>query len=100
MNKRKLHWLTILVHVGALLPLASLAWDYAHDQFLVDRVREITTRTGRLALTFLLGPWGWVLAVILPLVYHKHRQAVERRAEQYRAESGRARKRPPDSKEA
>ncbi len=53
-KKRKLHWLTVLVHAWVLLSLASLAWDYTHDQFLVDRVREITTRTGRMALTLLL----------------------------------------------
>jgi len=53
-KKLKRHWLTVLVHAWVLSSLASLAWDYAHDQFLVDRVREITTRTGRMALTLLL----------------------------------------------
>ena len=53
-KKLKRHWPSILVHAWVLLSLASLAWDYTHDQFLVDRVREITTRTGRMALTLLL----------------------------------------------
>ena len=53
-KKLKLHWLTVLIHAWVLLSLASLARDYVQDQFLVDRVREITTRTGRMALTLLL----------------------------------------------
>ncbi len=44
------HWLQILVHAGALLPLALILWDYAQGAFLVDPVREITTRTGRAAI--------------------------------------------------
>jgi hypothetical protein len=34
-----------------------------------------------LALSFLLGPWGLVLMVVLPLVYRAHRQAIEQQAE-------------------
>jgi hypothetical protein len=34
-----------------------------------------------LALSFLLGPWGLVLMVVLPLVYRTHRQAIEQQAE-------------------
>ena len=47
-------WLRILVHVGALVPFVFLVRDYALNLFLVDPVREITTRTGRLALILLL----------------------------------------------
>jgi len=47
-------WLKILVHVGALLPFVFLVRDYALNLFLVDPVREITTRTGRMALILLL----------------------------------------------
>jgi sulfoxide reductase heme-binding subunit YedZ len=54
MNKLRSNWLQILMHAWALWLLASLAWDYSQDTFLVDPVREMTTRTGRLALTFLL----------------------------------------------
>jgi len=42
------------VHAAALAPLAFLIRDYTQDLFLVDPVREITTRTGRTALTLLL----------------------------------------------
>jgi sulfoxide reductase heme-binding subunit YedZ len=47
-------WLQILVHAGALLPLAWIAWQYAQGLFLIDPVREITTFTGRGALILLL----------------------------------------------
>lgn len=50
----KLHWLQVVVHIGALLPLAWLLWQMSQDLFLVDPVREITTITGRVALILLL----------------------------------------------
>jgi sulfoxide reductase heme-binding subunit YedZ len=48
------NWLRVLVHVGALLPLVWIIWDYAQGAFLVDPVREITTRTGRTAIVLLV----------------------------------------------
>ena len=47
-------WLQILVHVVALSPLVLLVWQYWQGQFLVDPVREITTRTGKTALILLV----------------------------------------------
>jgi sulfoxide reductase heme-binding subunit YedZ len=47
-------WLRLLVHVGALLPLAWTIWQYWQGLFLADPVREITTRTGRTALILLV----------------------------------------------
>ena len=44
----------ILTHVGALLPLAWLLWDYWQGQFIIDPVKEITTRTGKTALILLI----------------------------------------------
>jgi sulfoxide reductase heme-binding subunit YedZ len=44
----------ILTHVAALLPLAWLLWDYWQGLFIVDPVREITTRTGKTALILLV----------------------------------------------
>jgi sulfoxide reductase heme-binding subunit YedZ len=49
-----LNWLKILVHAGALIPLAWIAWQYTQGLFLVDPVREITTLTGRTALILLV----------------------------------------------
>ena len=50
----KAHWLRITVHVGALIPLAVLAWDYAHDQLTADPIRAIILRTGKTALILLM----------------------------------------------
>jgi len=50
----KAYWLPVLVHVGALLPLVILVRQYAQDAFIVDPVKEITTRTGRAALVLLM----------------------------------------------
>jgi sulfoxide reductase heme-binding subunit YedZ len=47
-------WLQALIHVGALGPLAWIAWQLSHGGFLVDPVREITTLTGRTALILLV----------------------------------------------
>jgi sulfoxide reductase heme-binding subunit YedZ len=56
MTKRlsKTNWLRILTHVGALLPLARLAWYYWQGKFVIDPIREITTYTGRTALILLI----------------------------------------------
>ncbi len=48
------HWLSILVHVGALLPLAIIGWAYGRGQFFIDPARQIITRTGRTALILLV----------------------------------------------
>jgi sulfoxide reductase heme-binding subunit YedZ len=50
----KVHWLRIVVHVGALVPLAWLIWAYWQGLFLVDPVREITTFTGKTAIILLV----------------------------------------------
>jgi sulfoxide reductase heme-binding subunit YedZ len=43
-----------LVHVGALLPLALLLWDFSQDQLTVNPIQEITFRTGKYALVLLV----------------------------------------------
>jgi len=54
LGRLRRRWLQILVHVAALLPLVLLVWQYWQGQFLVDPVREITTRTGKTALILLV----------------------------------------------
>ncbi len=54
LNWLKARWLQVLVHVVALAPLAWTIWQYGQGLFLVDPVREITTRTGRTALILLV----------------------------------------------
>jgi sulfoxide reductase heme-binding subunit YedZ len=53
-DRVKARWLSILVHAGALLPLASLVWDWRRGGFLADPVQEIENRTGQTALILLL----------------------------------------------
>ncbi len=54
LEKLKRNWLRILVHAGALVPLAWLSWQHWQGAFLVDPIREITTRTGKMALILLI----------------------------------------------
>ncbi|MGC9396638.1 MAG: sulfite oxidase heme-binding subunit YedZ [Anaerolineae bacterium] len=46
--------LYIIVLVVALWPLVRILWDLAWGRFLVDRVQEIITRSGRTALNLLV----------------------------------------------
>jgi sulfoxide reductase heme-binding subunit YedZ len=50
----KKNWLRVAVHIGSLVPLALMAWDYGQGSFLIDPVKEITTRTGKTALILLI----------------------------------------------
>ena len=47
-------WLPILVHIGALLPLALLTWNFFHDQLTANPIQYITFRTGKTALVLLV----------------------------------------------
>jgi sulfoxide reductase heme-binding subunit YedZ len=48
------NWFRILVHTGALVPLAVLLYDTLMDRFLVDLVAVATARTGQTALILLV----------------------------------------------
>ena len=48
------NWLRITVHVGSLLPLAWLAWNYLAGRFVVDPILQIHARTGKVTLILLL----------------------------------------------
>lgn len=50
----KRRWLLILTHVGALLPLALLIWNFFHDQLTANPIQYITFRTGKTALVLLI----------------------------------------------
>jgi sulfoxide reductase heme-binding subunit YedZ len=54
MNKLQLSPLQWLVHIGAWLPLASLAWGYASDNLTINPIQAATQRSGVFALTFLV----------------------------------------------
>ena len=47
-------WLPILTHVGALLPLAKLIWNFFHDQLTANPIQYITFQTGKSALVLLV----------------------------------------------
>ena len=46
--------LKLITHIGALIPLALLIWDYNLEQFGADPIREVTLRTGKAAITLLV----------------------------------------------
>jgi sulfoxide reductase heme-binding subunit YedZ len=48
---KKVH---ILVHIGALFPLAWLLWDYLRDDLTANPIQAVTLRTGKAALIFLI----------------------------------------------
>ena len=48
------NWLRIATHVGALTPLALLAWDYWGGRLSVNPIQDVTLRTGKAALVLLV----------------------------------------------
>lgn len=50
----KENWLRIVVHAGAFVPLAMIAWDYMHGRLSANPIQAITFRTGKAALVFLV----------------------------------------------
>jgi sulfoxide reductase heme-binding subunit YedZ len=53
-NKTTIRLLKIVTHIGALIPLTLLIWDYRLGQLGVDPIREITLRTGKTTLILLV----------------------------------------------
>jgi methionine sulfoxide reductase heme-binding subunit len=47
-------WLQVAAHVGALIPLALLLWDYSHHHLTANPIQDITFRTGKSALVLLV----------------------------------------------
>ncbi len=54
MQRLRQNWLRWLAHTGALVPLALLIWDGAHDNLTHNPIQEITFRTGKTALVLLV----------------------------------------------
>jgi sulfoxide reductase heme-binding subunit YedZ len=54
MARLKSQWLRVLTHVGALLPLARLIWNFYFDQLTANPIQYITFRTGKAALVLLV----------------------------------------------
>jgi len=51
LTKNHILWLT---HIGSLLPLALLLWDYYANNLTVNPIQDITFRTGKPALVLLV----------------------------------------------
>ena len=54
LEKRKIHWLQIVAHVGALIPLAVLLWAAFTGGLTINPIQDITFRTGKAALWLLV----------------------------------------------
>ena len=46
--------LKLLAHIGALIPLLLIIWDFNQGQLGADPIREMTLRTGKTAITLLV----------------------------------------------
>ncbi len=53
-HKLRKNWLRIVTHIGALTPLAVLAWDYWGGGLSVNPIQDMTLRTGKAALVLLV----------------------------------------------
>ncbi len=53
MHAIRANWLRILTHVGALFPLARIAWHYWRGVFF-DPILQVTSSTGKTALVLLI----------------------------------------------
>lgn len=53
-RKRLEKWLRYAVHVGSLLPLVLLIWDYFQGNLGFNPVQAVQQRTGRIAVLILL----------------------------------------------
>ena len=51
----KRNWFRVLTHGAALAPLGRMLLDLALGRYFVDAARQITTRTGRVALALMLA---------------------------------------------
>ena len=54
MNRLRSNWLLVLTHIGALLPLVLLIWDFSQHQLSVNPIQEVTLWTGKSALVLLV----------------------------------------------
>lgn len=47
-------WFQVLVHIGALVPLAVLLWDATQDNLTFNPIQEATLRTGHTAMVLVV----------------------------------------------
>jgi sulfoxide reductase heme-binding subunit YedZ len=54
LHRPKISLLPLAVHVGSLVPLAILVWDFATDRLTANPIQEVQLRTGRYSLILLV----------------------------------------------
>ncbi len=52
--RRRIHWLQVVVHVGAWIPLAVLAYDFLTNNLTINPIQAATQRTGNIAIVLLV----------------------------------------------
>ena len=52
--RRRIHWLQVVVHVGAWIPLIVLVSDFLTDNLTVNPIQAATQRTGNIAIILLV----------------------------------------------
>jgi sulfoxide reductase heme-binding subunit YedZ len=48
------NWLLVLTHIGSLVPLAVILWDWRMGNLTVNPIQAVTLRTGRFAIILLI----------------------------------------------
>ena len=61
----RVYSLKILAHIGVLLPLVALIWDFSQGQLTADPIREIQLRTGKYTLVLLVITLGCTPAYLI-----------------------------------
>jgi sulfoxide reductase heme-binding subunit YedZ len=54
MRRSKPNWLLLLAHIGAMLPLGLLLWDWRSGNLTANPIQAATLRTGKSALVLLV----------------------------------------------
>ncbi len=52
--RKRTHWLQVIVHIGAWVPLAVLVFDFLTDNLTVNPIQAATQRTGNIAIILLV----------------------------------------------
>ena len=50
----KKNWLLLLAHIGSLIPLVIMLWDWSQGNLTVNPIQAVTLRTGRFAIILLI----------------------------------------------
>jgi sulfoxide reductase heme-binding subunit YedZ len=48
------HWLLILTHIGSIIPMVILLWDWSQGNLTANPIQAVTLRTGRFAIILLI----------------------------------------------